>query len=189
MRNELLDESNWKSHASWDAANGYYALETRDTAGVPVRLFLNQALFVEAEPTLYRQIINATQFPGVKMVVVTPDVHYGYGVPVGCVIISDRDRGAVAMGPVGFDIGCGMVSAKSDVDAGLATHDRKLAFHREVLKRVALGPGGANRRFGALSKSALQEMVRGGAEHYVSKYGAPYDRSRAERHRIPVRDA
>src|SRR5262249_51628928 len=30
--------------------------------------------------------------------------------------------------------------------------------------------------------------VRGGAEHYVAKYGASFDRSRAERHRIPVDD-
>ena len=43
---------------------------------------------------------------------------YGYGVPVGCVILTDRalgGGGAVAMGPVGFDIGCGMMSARSNV--------------------------------------------------------------------------
>src|SRR5437588_4442745 len=40
------------------------------------------------------------------MVVITPDAHYGYGVPVGCVLITDADEGAVAMGPVGYDIGC-----------------------------------------------------------------------------------
>jgi tRNA-splicing ligase RtcB len=92
------------------------------------------------------------------------------------------------MGPVGFDIGCGMVSAESRVDAALATHDRKLAFHREVMKRVALGPGGKSRRFGELSQRALQEIVRGGAEHYVGKHRTSVDRARAERDRIPVPD-
>ncbi|NUP04734.1 MAG: RtcB family protein [Polyangiaceae bacterium] len=188
MGSHLLDEENWKSLAVWDEDGGYYRLDTRDTRDVPVRMFLNRALFVEAEPTLYRQIVNATRFPGAKLVVITPDVHYGYGVPVGCVILTDRGDGAIAMGPVGFDIGCGMVSAKSQVDAGLATHDRKLAFNREVMKRVALGAGGASLRMGALSKSEFQELVRGGAEHYVSKYGAMFDRSKAERHRIPVSD-
>ena len=88
--------------------------------------FLPRELLTLAEDNLYRQIVNATRFPGVKMVVITPDVHYGYGVPVGCVLITDYETGAIAMGPVGYDIGCGMMSAKSNVhgrrgDAGKAS--------------------------------------------------------------------
>lgn len=188
MATQLHDGATWKTLAVWNDAGGYYDLATRDTAAVPVRLFLSERLFTEAESTLYRQIVNATSFPGAKLVVVTPDVHYGYGVPVGCVILTDRAEGAIAMGPVGFDIGCGMVSAKSQVDANLATHDRKLAFNREVMKRVALGAGGESRRFGSMSKPDFQDVIRGGAEHYVEKYGASFDRSKAERHRIPVSD-
>src|SRR4051812_47375100 len=88
----LEHESDWKRRAVWveGERGGYFNLETADTRGVPVRIFLTQKLLVEAEPTLYRQIINATRFPGVKLVVITPDVHYGYGVPVGCVILTDR---------------------------------------------------------------------------------------------------
>jgi tRNA-splicing ligase RtcB len=104
------------------------------------------------------------------------------------VILTDREAGAVAMGPVGFDIGCGMMSARSNVSAELATPDRKLEFNREVTKRVSLGAGGKSVKLGKLSEKEFQELVRGGAEHYVDKYGADLDRSRAERHRIPVRD-
>jgi tRNA-splicing ligase RtcB len=182
----LIAESDWKRHTTFE--DGYYRLETPDTRGVPVRIFLTQKLLTEAEPTLYRQIVNATRFPGAKLVSITPDVHYGYGVPVGCVILTDRDEGAVAMGPVGFDIGCGMMSAASRVPAELATPDRKLEFNREVTKRVNLGAGGKSVRFGELSKKELQTLVRGGAEYYVDKYGASFDRSKAERHRIPVDD-
>src|SRR5262249_24344635 len=124
-----------------------------------------------------------------KMVCITPDVHYGYGVPVGSVILTDRDEGAVAMGPVGFDIGCGMMSARSRVPADAATPDRKLELNREGPNRVSLGAGGGSVRLGALDEKELQELVRGGAESYVDKYGARFDRSRAERHRIPVDDA
>lgn len=184
---DLLDEREWKLLAK-RTSEGELSLETRDTGGVPVRLFLGENLFREAEPTLYRQIINATRFPGTRLVCITPDAHFGYGVPVGCVILTDRDAGALAMGPVGFDIGCGMVSARSDVSWERATPDRKLAFHEEVLKRVALGPGGASMMDRVLSRSELQEMVRGGAEHYAAKYGTSVARDRAERHRIPVDD-
>ncbi|HYG10743.1 MAG TPA: RtcB family protein [Pyrinomonadaceae bacterium] len=101
----LKNAENWKHLARWHG-DGYYELQTEDTGDTPVRLFLTKQLLDDAEDILYRQIVNATRFPGVRMVVITPDTHYGYGVPVGCVLITDADAGAVAMGPVGYDIGC-----------------------------------------------------------------------------------
>ena len=183
----LKNAVNWKSFAAPSGA-GYFTLQTEDIGDVPVRLFLTESLFASAEDNLYRQIVNATRFPGVKLVVITPDVHYGYGVPVGCVILTDANSGAVAMGPVGYDIGCGMMSARSEVSADQATPDKKLKFNRAVMKRVQMGAGGKSERLGQLSENEFNNLVRGGAEYYVEKYGASFDRSRAERHRIPVDD-
>src|SRR5678815_1933688 len=86
---KLANAHNWKHLARWNG-DGFYELRTEDTRDVPVRMFLTQRLLADAEDILYRQIVNATRFPGVKLVVITPDVHYGYGVPVGCVILTDR---------------------------------------------------------------------------------------------------
>jgi len=122
------------------------------------------------------------------MVVITPDVHYGYGVPVGCVLITDYESGAIAMGPVGYDIGCGMMSAKSNVQVDAATPEKRLQFNRAVMQRIEMGAGGKSHRLGKLSESEFNDLIRGGAEHYVEAYGATFDRSRAERHRIPVDD-
>src|SRR5919107_762390 len=102
---ELKNAHNWKHLARWDG-RGFYELHTEDTGDVRVRLFFTPQLLNDAEEILYRQIVNATRFRGVRMVVITPDAHYGYGVPVGCVLITDADSGAVAMGAVGYDIGC-----------------------------------------------------------------------------------
>ncbi|HEY0099948.1 MAG TPA: RtcB family protein [Pyrinomonadaceae bacterium] len=184
---KLLNAENWKHLARWHG-DGYYELHTEDTGDTPVRLFLTKQLLDDAEDILYRQIVNATRFPGVRMVVITPDTHYGYGVPVGCVLITDADAGAVAMGPVGYDIGCGMMSARSEVEAERATPEKRLEFNRAVMERVDMGAGGKSVRLGELSKSEFNNLVRGGAEYYVEKYGATFDRSRAERHRIPVDD-
>jgi len=183
----LADAHRWKHLARWHG-DAYYALQTEDTGDVPVRLFLTHELLASAEDTLYRQIVNATRFPGVRMVVITPDVHYGYGVPVGCVLISDYESGAIAMGPVGYDIGCGMMSAKSNVPADAATPEKRLHFNQAVMDRIEMGAGGRSRRFRNLPEHEFIDLVRGGAEHYVAKYGATFDRSRAERHRIPVDD-
>jgi tRNA-splicing ligase RtcB (3'-phosphate/5'-hydroxy nucleic acid ligase) len=102
---ELKNAHNWKHLARRDG-RGFYELRTEDTGEARVRLFFTPQLLNDAEEILYRQIVNATRFRGVRMVVITPDAHYGYGVPVGCVLITDASEGAVAMGPVGYDIGC-----------------------------------------------------------------------------------
>ncbi len=183
----LLDERDWKQKAHLNP-HGYYDLKTRDTRAVPVRLFLTPALLDAAEATLYRQIVNATAFPGTRMVAITPDTHYGYGVPVGSVLLTDAKSGAVAMGPVGYDIGCGMMSAQSSVPAEEATPEKRLRFNQAVMERVELGTGGKSLRLGNLSSREFENLVRGGAEYYVEKYGASFDRSKAERHRIPVDD-
>ncbi len=183
----LGDANNWKHLARWNG-EGFYNLRTEDTRDVPVRMFLTPRLLEDAEDILYRQIVNATLFPGVKLVVITPDVHYGYGVPVGCVILTDHEEGAIAMGPVGYDIGCGMVSAKSQVDVEAATPERRLEFNREVMKRVDLGAGGKSFKLGTVDRGEFDKLIHGGAEYYVEKYGATFDRSRAERHRLPVDD-
>src|ERR1044071_2553784 len=147
---QLKNADNWKHLARWHG-DGYYTLQTEDTGDVPVRLFLTPSLLKNTEDIIYRQIVNATRFPGVKLVVITPDVHYGYGVPVGCVILTDAETGAVAMGPVGYDIGCGMMSAQSSVSADEATPENKLRFNRAVMGRVQMGFGGKGSRLGHLS--------------------------------------
>jgi tRNA-splicing ligase RtcB len=188
-RTGLVDAPRWKELVRAHPG-GWYDLATEDTAGVPVRLFLTARLLEEVEDGVYPQIVNATRFPGVRLVVITPDVHVGYGVPVGSVILTDAVSGAVAMGPVGFDISCGMVSARSDVPAGRATPERRLAFNRAVLRRVAMGAGEASRTpLRRLSGGELEAICRGGAEHYAERYGSRFDRQRAERDRIPVEDS
>jgi tRNA-splicing ligase RtcB len=187
LARKLENADNWKHLARWHG-DGYYTLQTEDTGDVPVRIFLTPKLLKETEDIIYRQIVNATRFPGVKLVAITPDTHYGYGVPVGCVILTDADRGAVAMGPVGYDIGCGMVSARSDVPGEAATPAKKLAFNAAVMERVNMGAGGKSVKLGRLDRREFDNLIRGGAEYYVDKYGATFDRSRAERHRMPVDD-
>ena len=55
----LVAMADWKQHAR-RTDHGYYELATDDIWGVPVRLFLTPNLLAQAEGTLYRQIVNAT---------------------------------------------------------------------------------------------------------------------------------
>lgn len=183
----MSQTTTWKEQLIFNAEGHYYEMPEQQSKGVPVRLFLTPALLDELEFTVYSQIITATKFPGVKLVVITPDCHHGYGVPVGCAIVTDPDHGAVALGPVGFDIGCGMVSLRSDVSAERATEERRLAFNRAVMQRVSMGQGERGvERLAGLSNKEFERLLRGGADYYVKTYGTRIDRTRAERNCIPV---
>jgi tRNA-splicing ligase RtcB len=176
---------NWKEAAVLTEQH-YYELKTEDIGDVPVRLFFTPQLLAEADDSLYAQIVGATRFPQVKMVVITPDAHAGQSVPVGSVILTE---GTVAMGPVGFDIGCGMLSARSSVPVEAATPKKRLEFNREVTERVPMGATGGIRT--GMTKTVMrefEELVRGGASRYIEKFQTSLDHSRAERNCIPVDD-
>jgi tRNA-splicing ligase RtcB len=184
-----LTTRNWKDRLR-DSGEGWFSLPDEATAGVPVRLFLSHALLEDVEPEILPQVLTAARFPGAKLVVITPDVHHGYGVPVGCAILTDGREGALALGPVGFDIGCGMASLRSDVPAEAATPERRLQFNRTVMRRISMGAGGGGvSRLARIDQHEFERIVRGGADYYQSTYGARLDRSLAERHRIPVEDS
>ena len=184
----MAEPARWRRGLT-DSGRGYFSLWTDETGEVPVRLFLTEALLAETEDSIYPQIVNATCFPGVRLVVITPDVHHGYGVPIGAVILSDADTGAVALGPVGFDIGCGMLSAASEVPAEAATPENRRRFNQEVTRRIALGPGKVSRtRLKALDRREFEAIIRGGAAYYIERYGSTVDRTNTERDVIPVSD-
>jgi tRNA-splicing ligase RtcB (3'-phosphate/5'-hydroxy nucleic acid ligase) len=155
---------------------GYYLLD--EGVKVPVRLFLNEKLYAESEESLYYQVQTATEYPGVLDVVITPDAHHGYVVPVGCVIATD---GALLQAASGYDIGCGIMSFRSTVPVEKGLDDRlRRKFSEEVMKRIGLGVGqGGHYEFTA---QQFQEIIRFGA----SALG--YERGNSERDFIPVDD-
>jgi len=162
----------WKAAARRDPA-GFYRYRTESGE---VRIFMTESLFGDVEESLGVQIANARRFPGVLDVAITPDAHHGYGVPVGCVMAT---RGTLAMGPVGYDIGCGMCALRSNVSRERATPERVAEFSKRVMKRVGLGAGSRGQ---STSSERFQEILRGGA------LALGVARGTAERDRIPVDD-
>jgi tRNA-splicing ligase RtcB len=165
-----------KSQCIWNEEGRYY--ELKEGVKVPVRIFLNAKLFQESEDEVYRQIVAATEFPGVREVVITPDVHTGYVVPVGCVMATN---GTLCQAPVGFDIGCGMLAFRSTVGKGKGFDEKlRLRFSELVMDTVGMGTGkGSGHSF---SPTRFNEIVRHGA----SALG--FHRENSERDFIPVSD-
>ncbi|MDQ4096022.1 MAG: RtcB family protein, partial [Actinomycetota bacterium] len=102
-----------------------------------------------------------------------PDIHWGYGFPIGGVAATDVEKdGVISPGGVGFDIGCGVRLLRSD-----------LSFAREVAPRLqeivqALGkrvPRGVGQKGGMpLSRPEVQQVLREGSRFPIAR-GAGWD--------------
>ncbi len=87
---------------------------------VPVRLFASAELLeaIGGDASL-EQAVNATTLPGVVgEVLVMPDVHQGYGFPIGGVAATELPSGVISPGAIGYDINCGVRLLASRVEFG-----------------------------------------------------------------------
>ena len=76
---------------------------------VSVRIFATRGLLEQiiSDKSL-EQAVNAATLPGlVGRVVIMPDVHQGYGFPIGGVAATEYPRGVISPGAIGYDINCG----------------------------------------------------------------------------------
>ena len=82
----------------------------RSDMRVPVRIFATHALLehIAGDKSL-EQAVNAATLPGlVGQVVVMPDMHQGYGFPIGAVAATEFPTGVISPGGIGYDINCGV---------------------------------------------------------------------------------
>lgn len=92
---------------------------------VPVRLFATRELLeqIMGDKSI-DQAINATTLPGlVGHVVVMPDMHQGYGFPIGGVAATRYPQGVISPGAIGYDINCGVRLLASNLDFESAQAD------------------------------------------------------------------
>lgn len=148
---------------------------------VPAILFASRELLpdVQADRSL-EQAENVATLPGiVEAAYAMPDVHWGYGFPIGGVAATDVERGGVVSpGGVGFDISCGvrmLVSALDEADLAAAKPALMDALDRGIPR--GMGEGGVWH----LGAGELGHVLRGGARYAVEEgYGEAADLDRCE---------
>lgn len=128
-----------------------------------------------------QQVANVATLPGiVGHSLGMPDIHWGYGFPVGGVAATRREDGVVSPGGIGFDINCGVRLMATNLlrDQVKGSVD-KLAD--ELFNNLPSGVGGAGMR--RLSIDEMREvMVRGAAWAVEEGYGVPEDLEFTEEH-------
>ena len=83
-----------------------------DKKAKPITIIGTKKIRDSIETGSLQQAINTRSAPGVSDLVINPDVHQGYGAPIGCVLVSPTH---ICPGPVGVDIKCSMSLIQFDL--------------------------------------------------------------------------
>lgn len=157
---------------------------------VPARIWADRELLDDAlQDKSVEQLINTATLPGIaKYAIAMPDIHQGYGAPVGGVFATATSDGVISPGAVGYDINCGVRVLASHITAeeirpqlgALAT-----TLYRNCPSGV--GVSGSVELFG----DDLDDILNRGAEWTLERgYARPEDLPHTEEYgRIPYADA
>ena len=134
-----------------------------------------------AEERALMQVVNVASLPGiVEASYAMPDVHWGYGFPIGGVAATDVQRGGVVSpGGVGFDISCGVRLLVSPLGAHEVTPRLEDLMDRlDARVPTGLGSGGV---WGLDGDAELADVLAGGSRYAVERgLGVPADLDRCE---------
>ncbi|MBI4532958.1 MAG: RtcB family protein [Candidatus Melainabacteria bacterium] len=125
------------------------------------------------------QAANVAMLPGIlKQSLVMPDVHQGYGFPIGGVAAMDIDTGVVSPGGVGFDINCGVRLLTSELQIQ-DVRPQLLQLVDGLFAAIPAGTGSEGRI--KLSYTELNQVLELGSQWAVAqKYASPEDLDHTE---------
>ena len=152
----------------------------REDMTVPARLYASERLLEDAlgDQSL-EQLVNTTTLPGlVGYALAMPDIHQGYGFPIGGVIASRTLDGIISPGGIGFDIGCGVRVLASPIEyEEIKPHLPKLATALYENCPTGVGKGGGLK----LNDKTFERLLLKGEEWAVAEgYADKEDMLRTE---------
>lgn len=159
-----------------------FRIERHGAMRVPGVVFASRALLPDpASDAAIEQVANVATLPGIQVAsYAMPDVHWGYGFPIGGVAATDiAEGGVVSPGGVGFDISCGVRLLTAELDRAdfLAVRERIMD---ELDRRIPRGAG----RGGVWELTGRDELTRvliEGSRYAVERgHGEPRDLERCE---------
>jgi tRNA-splicing ligase RtcB (3'-phosphate/5'-hydroxy nucleic acid ligase) len=155
--------------------------DARGDMRVPARVFADKDLLEQiAGDRSLEQLQNVATLPGiVDAALAMPDIHQGYGFPVGGVAATEPPDGVVSPGGVGYDINCGVRLLVLPLIAPELGARREPLVH-EISRRVPVGAGhGGSLR---LTGAAFDRVVVQGSSILVAEHGigVPQDVERTE---------
>jgi len=127
-----------------------------------------------------QQVANVACLPGIQgPSIAMPDIHWGYGFPIGGVAAFDMDEGVISPGGVGYDINCGVRLLRSDLLAR-DLRPRLSKFMDRLYHNVPSGVGGSRSDLKLSAKEVGRVLVKGAAWAVENDCGWTQDLERIE---------
>ncbi|QLH75600.1 MAG: RtcB family protein [Methanomassiliicoccales archaeon] len=125
------------------------------------------------------QAANVACLPGIiGRSLAMPDIHWGYGFPIGGVAALDAEEGVISPGGIGFDINCGVRLMRTDLNVD-DVRPRIKELVDECFKNVPAGVG--SKGITEIAGAQIDEILREGAEWAVRNgYGWQEDLASTE---------
>ncbi len=157
-------------------AQNEWQLEKAGQMQVPGIIYASEKMMqvIKSDESL-KQVANVAGLPGiVKASFAMPDIHWGYGFPIGGVAAFDEKRGIVSPGGVGYDVSCGVRLLRTNLDwEDIRGKERELV--NNLFQEIPTGVGAHHPDF-KLSNADLKQVLQEGARWPVNKgYGARDD--------------
>jgi tRNA-splicing ligase RtcB len=145
-----------------------WELEPVGAMRVPGRVFATERMIEAGElENALEQVRNVACLPGiVRASYAMPDIHWGYGFPIGGVAAFDVEEGVISPGGVGYDIACGVRLLRSDLTAEDVRAQLPALLH-ELSRAIPTGTG----RGGGLDPddTELEAILRHGAKWAIER--------------------
>ncbi|MEA3248498.1 MAG: RtcB family protein [Nanoarchaeota archaeon] len=151
-----------------------YELPRTGKMNVPGKLFLSEKLLNDIEESSLKQIANVATLQGIqKYSIGLPDMHTGYGFPIGGVGAFDIETGVISPGGVGYDINCSVRLLKTNLRIGDLKGKEKEIAH-SLFRTIPSGVGRGGKL--NLDKKELENVLIEGAQWAIKKgYGEKED--------------
>lgn len=135
---------------------------------VPARIYADEQLLQEiSDDRSIEQLINVAALPGIqKYAIAMPDMHEGYGFPIGGVAAFSEEDGIISPGGVGYDINCGVRLLRTELaEHEIRPHIKQLAD--QIFRDVPSGVGRGGRTI--LTIPEMDDVLRLGARYMTER--------------------
>jgi tRNA-splicing ligase RtcB len=125
---------------------------------VPGRIYISRKMIEKnlTNDEALKQVVNVAHLPGIqKYSLAMPDIHWGYGFPIGGIAATDLEEGVISPGGVGYDINCGVRLAATSLE--YKSIENKIgSLINNLFNNIPTGVGAS----GAIKKLSSKDMKK-----------------------------
>ena len=154
---EKLDDYRWRIPVEFERG-----------MNVPGLIFTDEEMLKQVRhDQAPQQVVNVAHLPGIlRNAMAMPDIHWGYGFPIGGVAAMDAEEGVISPGGVGYDINCGVRLVRTNLTLkDIQPKTEPLVYG--LFQNIPSGVGSSGRL--KLSKKELFDVLERGSAWAVER--------------------